>query len=360
MKKEHIHDTLSVKRKERKKKSFLFYLSSFLFSMSHSINILLPTYNPKSEHLMDAMHSILNQTEEHWQLFIQDDHHPSSQSEEIVQPFLKDPRIHFQKNTERFGIGKNWNTCLIHAMHNNAPYVAFLFQDDVWEKDYLEKGMQILDSDTSIGMVAMKHAYRYEEKMQNNDVYASIERWKSDRKIAGKQNGKDLLIQWIESDLKPNIIGEPSFVILRKNILQKVGAFREDLPQCLDSEMWMRILEESDCFFLEDKEYGFFRVHRDAASAQNEESGAGRIDRLLCIESLLQRKKIDPSFLRKKYSEILINLFDQYTKRVQNGKKKEVQQKWKVWMMLMRHPIITVATLQKMIRLSIARRRKKS
>ncbi len=322
--------------------------------MRHSINILLPTYNPNPEHLREAMMSLLHQTDNEWKLFIHDDYHPESQTEVIVKPFLNDHRITIERSTTRLGIGKNWNTCLARALQEDGEEVAFLFQDDVWAEDYLKKGREILKSDASIGMVAIKHDYQREGNMEKSDVYTSIDRWKKERNINGKQQGKGLLKQWIASGLKPNIIGEPSFVILRKNIMKKVGYFREDLPQCLDSEMWMRIVEQSDCYFLEDKAYGFFRVHENGASAHNEASGAGRIDRLLCMESILERGEIERWYTKKYYSETLINLCDQYTKR-KRMQKKGVKQKWKLIILLLKHPILILSTL---IKLAIAKNQK--
>jgi GT2 family glycosyltransferase len=327
--------------------------------MNHLIDILLPTYNPNHEHLAEAVESLMNQTEKNWKLFINDDHHALSQTQKMIMPFLKDPRINIQQSTKRLGIGGNWNTCLYHAFHSDAPFIAFLFQDDVWNEDYLEKGIQILQSDASIGMVALKHAYHHEGTMQKNEVYESIETWKNNGTIQGKQNGKDLLKQWIESELKPNIIGEPSFVILRKSVIQRAGFFREDLPQCLDSEMWMRILEHSNCYFLEDKEYGFFRVHKNAASAQNEESGAGRIDRLLCMDVLLKRGSIERKFLEKKYVDVIVSLLHQYQKRQkESSEKKSIKKPWKALTILGKHPIITLKALWKIRRLSVAEKQK--
>jgi hypothetical protein len=96
-----------------------------------------------------------------------------------------------------------------------------------------------------------------------------------------------LLSWWIENELHPNIIGEPPFVIIKKELYETVGPFNEEMPQFLDVEYWLRCLQVSD-WYNHTEALGSFRVHNAGASAQNEASGAGIYDRLRCFEKLIE------------------------------------------------------------------------
>jgi hypothetical protein len=90
----------------------------------------------------------------------------------------------------------------------------------------------------------------------------------------------------MEKGLRPNFIGEPSFVMLRRSLMESVGKFREDMPQGLDTEYWLRCLLRADWYF-ERTSLGMFRVHGQAASARNDREGLGLYDRLGFYDTLL-------------------------------------------------------------------------
>ena len=104
----------------------------------------------------------------------------------------------------------------------------------------------------------------------------------------GQIHRADFLRMWIEQGLRPNLIGEPSFVVLRRSLMESVGPFLEDMQQGLDAEYWIRCLLKSDGYWIVD-DLGSFRVHASGATAMNEESGAGRTDRLRMFKSLIAR-----------------------------------------------------------------------
>ncbi|MDA1209011.1 MAG: hypothetical protein O2904_03190, partial [bacterium] len=120
----------------------------------------------------------------------------------------------------------------------------------------------------------------------NKEIYLSVVA-KRKEIASGKHNGQEFLKQWLEKGLHPNIIGEPSFVMMRKDV---VGRFTIDMPQFLDVEMWTRILFIADWYKLT-KNGGTFLVHPEGASTKNNESGEGIYDRFRCIDQLTHSKK---------------------------------------------------------------------
>ena len=252
------------------------------------VDVLIPTYNPKAEHLSAALVSLLQQSFKDWSCLIHDD--CSSGAEEIVRSFLSDSRIRFERSAVRLGIGGNWNACVAKT---SSPYVAFLFQDDLWYPEYLKKAIEILDANPSVGFVSMEHEYKVEGGPVSAPLYDSVKAFRHENVSAGLLSGRDFLKQWIGWGIHPNVIGEPSFVVIRRSAMEKAGKFLEDMPQFLDSEYWLRLLLISDWFNETSASCGAFRVHAAAASAQNQQSGTGLLDRLRCFERLVAKTQGD-------------------------------------------------------------------
>lgn len=246
------------------------------------VNVLMPTYEPNPQYLAEALDSLFAQTETRWSLFIHDD---TSQSDvrNMVEKYRRDPRVTFVRSEKHLGIGGNWNACLRRA---KAPYVQFLFQDDLWGETQLERGIHILENHPTVGFVSIDHVYQYEGGMENDAPYRRLRAFKKKEVQEGIHRGEDFLLWWIRHELHPNVIGEPPFIMFRRTLLNAVGPFHEEMPQFLDVEFWIRCLQKTDWYYLKE-DIGAFRVHPAAASTRNTESGAGIYDRLQCFQQLI-------------------------------------------------------------------------
>lgn len=250
-----------------------------------TVSILLPTYEPKPEHLRETLECLRQQTFTDWTAIIHDDASTSDVSA-MIEPYLHDPRFSLVRGDRRRGMGGNWNQCLKQA---SALFVQFLFQDDFWRPDYLKRCLKVLEADPTLGFVATEKHYQIDGEPQfveaKRDYYDRVR--EAQRAIrAGKHDGLQYLSQWMEQGLHPNTIGEPCFVMLRRSIINQVGLFSEELKQGLDMEYWIRCLLKSPWFFLRG-ELGAFRVHADGTSARNYSAGQGFADRLHCFDLLV-------------------------------------------------------------------------
>lgn len=316
----------------------------------HTIDILIPTYNPKREHLTVALESLQKQTFQDWRAFIHDDCSPNNETESFVQPFLRDPRITFKKSPVRLGIGGNWNACL---KQTSADIVAYLFQDDLWNPLYLEKGLETLQNNPSAGFVSMEHEYKTEGGMTNLPLYEGVQEFRRANVAPGLHQGKTFLHFWITHELHPNVIREPSFVLMRRSVMQEVGPFLEDMPQFLDTEYWLRLLAITDWYNLTDERYGTFRVHPSAASNVNSITGQGLFDRLRCFEGLIGRLQGEErSVAIKARNHALITMVGKFLKRQKAvattgvKKKNSFDRSWIIRFCL-RHPLLIVKTIVK-------------
>ncbi len=303
----------------------------------HTVDVLIPTYNPKPAHLTEALENLQKQTFQDWHAFIHDDCSPENQTEAIVKPFLSDTRITFKKSDTRLGIGGNWNACVAHT---SAPIVAFLFQDDVWLPDYLAQANDVLTKHPTVGLVSMEHDYHFEEKIPDTGCYLSVQKVKQTL-TGGFHEGKDLFRWWLARELHPNFIGEPSFVVMRRTALEAAGPFLEDMPQALDMEAWMRMLLVSDWYDERKQHYGSFRIHSGAASARNAEGGHGLFDRLRCFEiviALLSGKDRSNAIAARNRS--IDTMVAKYFARVQSGAYVTGKGSGRLKQFCLRHPLI--------------------
>lgn len=266
--------------------------------MEPIVSILMPTYEPNPHFLREAIQSVVKQTETRWTLLINDDA-SSIDVRSMVQEFLADARITFCRNPSRMGIGGNWNACLEEV---TTPFVQFLFQDDAWNENYLQRSIKTLESDTSVGFVSTAHAYQSDQPLPSS--YRFVERERALLQ-AGKQEGPAFLKKWLKQGLYPNTLGEPSFVMFRRSFIEQTGTFDESLKQCIDLDMWVRMLERSNVF-IEQASEGMFRVHSQSASVKNGSS----LERLRVISKAFRHSVfLHPLILLRFLSRYIISRF---------------------------------------------------
>jgi len=311
------------------------------------IDILVPTYEPNPAYLREAIRSVLRQTEQRWTLLIQDD---ASQIDvrAIVRSQFHDPRMTFVRNPTHLGIGGSWNACL---RHGSAPHIQYLFQDDVWQPHYLERALAILTADPAIGFVAVDHDYAFEGEIPTRALYERLREEKRLLLSGGRHDGQSFLHSWMERGLHPNLIGEPSFVMMRRSSLEIAGGFAQDMLQFLDVEMWTRLLQHTNFSYLAE-ELGTFRVHLKGASLKNYELGCGLLDRLRCIERVLQhipyggeRRRIEDRLVTH-----LSGMVQKFFKRVQRQERTQLDRVSAIPHFAFRHPLLTLKAVTRALR----------
>jgi hypothetical protein len=183
--------------------------------------------------------------------------------------------------------------------------------------------------------------YQKEQSGESFPIYDEVSKARK-ALVAGKHDGKQFLLDWAKKGLRPNIVGEPSFVMLRKNVLDRIKPFREDLAQALDVEMWVRILGVSDLYWVDDI-LGSFRVHPQGTSNKNHQSGKGLMDRLMCFDSLIRQMPAgsDKEEAKQACIAALKEMKQKYAERTASGGSTEGMNKKALLSFAFRHPGIT-------------------
>jgi len=104
------------------------------------ITVLLPSYNGMP-FIVEALSSFRSQRHREFVLYVVDD--ASSDASPDVADSLGDPRVRVIRADRNLGIPGNWNRALAQV---DTPYFALAHQDDVYEPDYLDTLLALLEA----------------------------------------------------------------------------------------------------------------------------------------------------------------------------------------------------------------------
>lgn len=235
------------------------------------VSICIPTYNG-AQFIAEAMDSAVVQTYPSLEIIVSDDASTDG-TLQIIETYKTRTSIpihiyHHEPN----GIGANWNYCIKKA---RGDYIKFLFQDDVLLPKCIEEMVNVLDKDQSISLVACKRKFIVEPSFLNVETKSWIKTFgdlQSNLHLL-ERNGVQILSKhlfkmdaFFNSPL--NKIGEPTAVLFRRDLVNKIGFFREDIKQIMDFEFWYRILKTRHIAVL-NKKLIKFRLHHLQTSNKN-------------------------------------------------------------------------------------------
>ena len=123
------------------------------------VTVIMPAYNCE-KYLEEAVESVKAQTYKDWRLLIIDDCSIDGTSALAERLATTDERIRVLHNTINSGVSKTRNRGIREA---DTEWIAFLDSDDVWEKDKLERQLNLKAADARS---------RIEEAF--NDVVSSV------------------------------------------------------------------------------------------------------------------------------------------------------------------------------------------
>ncbi len=232
------------------------------------VSICIPTYNGAS-FLQEALNSVTKQTYNNIEVIISDDA-STDNTLQIVKKFKNDVNLPVTIVSHKpNGIGANWNNAIKHA---NGKFIKFLFQDDVLMPTCVAEMVSVYSQHPHLGLVGCKRDF-----IMEGEITEEIKDWINKFKNLQVQFEKDESITFIDKtlfsrkdfmDSPMNKIGEPPTVLFKKDILQKVGGFDENLKQILDYVFYYRILKTHPIAII-NKPLVKFRIHKDQATNVN-------------------------------------------------------------------------------------------
>jgi glycosyltransferase involved in cell wall biosynthesis len=189
--------------------------------------------------LSESIDSILCQTYRDYEFIIVDDG-SSDNSFRILDSYAKENQnIKIIRNDSNIGLTKSLNKALLSARGN---YVARMDADDISIDTRLEKQIDLLEQNVNVGLVSCNS-------------------------IVIDENGhavKNVLMPLTINSLirKRNYLVHGS-VIIRKDVLDKLGGYDEEMRYAQDYELWLRITGHYEIRCIEEYLYKC-RVHPEA------------------------------------------------------------------------------------------------
>ena len=241
----------------------------------NGLSICIPTFNG-APFIRAALASAIAQIREPAEIVVVDD--ASTDDTAAVVTSFDDPRVRLVRNPRRLGIPGNWNRCLEVA---RGAYVNLLCQDDTLVPSALAHLGAALDAAPGAalafgrrhlaaapGMNYLSERYRAAAAGFHADCPPTV-------------HGADLLASGLAAGRDPtlNVVGEPSFVLMRRQLALQVGGFDPQFQQLADWEMWLRLARQGPLAFV-DEIVGVFRLHGASVSAQNFRSESARRESL--------------------------------------------------------------------------------
>lgn len=191
------------------------------------ISVIIPSYNHE-KYVAEAIQSILDQTFQDFEIVITDDGSTDATVEKIKE--FKDKRIKlfcFEKNR---GGAVAANNCI---GNSTGEFIAVLSSDDVFFPEKLEKQVEFLDKNPSIGAVFTNLIPIDGKGKEIKDPRVF------DRKYFERANRSryDWLRFFFDGE---NALAHPS-VLIRRECYEKVGYYNERYAQVPDWDLWIRL-----------------------------------------------------------------------------------------------------------------------
>lgn len=186
------------------------------------MSVILSTYQGE-DFLRESLDSVLTQTLEDVELIVVDD--SSTDTTPAILAEYHDPRMRVLRNAENAGVSRSVNRGLEAA---RGWYVARQDDDDVSEPDRLEKQVAYLERHAEVGLVASSYTVI--------DAHGKVLR----RRTTPTES---LALRW--RLLFINAFASSS-VLFRRELVDRVGAFRDGFPFAQDYDLWSRIAGETD------------------------------------------------------------------------------------------------------------------
>ena len=208
------------------------------------VSVVIPTFNSVA-YIEEALHSVVNQSYKNIEIIVVDDSSTDTTLAIVINKSKDEPRLRYYSipHSGRPAVPRNFG-----IKQAKGEYVAFLDSDDVWVRNKLELQIDALTKNPLYALV-----YSMSITFGSVDIFSPYyEVLPLLHKVARNRN---------ELIAKGNCISTSS-ILIRKSLLEKVGAFDEDaeLSAIEDYDLWLRLGEYTNYLFIP-RILVYYRIH---------------------------------------------------------------------------------------------------
>lgn len=229
------------------------------------VSVIMPCYN-HARYLPEAVESILKQSYGDLELIITDDS-SSDNSVDVIERYKRmDRRIISIYNKKNKGASCSRNRAI---MASRGNYVSFCDADDIWENDKLEIQMDCMLNNREYAAIHSDSTIINGQGTPTGDLFSSLYQ-------RGKMSG-NLFHELCVS----NFINIQT-VLLRRQCVNDVGLFEEDIKYVEDWIYWVKVARNFRFFYI-DEPLGRYRIHEGSTNKNLEGCTKNRIKGYNCI-----------------------------------------------------------------------------
>ena len=213
--------------------------------MAPLVSIVIPAYN-NADFLAETLRSVLAQTHRDLEIIVSD-HASTDSTWEVMQQFRGDERVVLLRTEAGGGALANWNRVSRAA---TGEYLKLVCGDDLISPDIVAKQVAALEAHPDAVLAASPR----------DIVDADGKPFISKRGLAGLSGvhpGSAAVRRTVRRGT--NIFGEPACVMIRREVLERVGWWDSSFPYLIDEASYARVLLEGD-FVGVDESLASFRV----------------------------------------------------------------------------------------------------
>lgn len=205
------------------------------------VSVVIPAYR-NAQYVNQALESVRAQTFGDHETIVVDD----GSGDEFVSNYNIGDDVQLVRHACNRGPAAARNTGIREA---KGRYVAFLDMDDVWLPGKLEKQVRAMEQDSAIGLVYC-HCTLVDECLGD---------------IPNQPRPKPITHHPFKRLLKSNVIKSCSVVLVRREALDRCGAFDEQITGADDWDLWIRIARQFGVF-MDPLPLALYRVHASQLS----------------------------------------------------------------------------------------------
>jgi glycosyltransferase involved in cell wall biosynthesis len=176
--------------------------------------------------LPQAVKSVFAQTVADWELIVIDDG-SNDATPAAVRPFLTDPRVKYHRS-DKLGQPRAKN---LGYRLSRGEFIAYLDADDAWEPTKLEKQLTVLRVQPETGV-----CYTGRLLMDQDGIVLTSH----DREGGGLDKPPPPSRSWLVDLFLSNPVCFSS-VMVRRAVLEHVGAFDPQFDLAIDYDLWLRV-----------------------------------------------------------------------------------------------------------------------
>lgn len=272
-------EIVSGKRQYSKSSQVYFYVSPKLtaqieselqnFDYQPMISIVMPVFNVAPIWLKKAYASLVSQWYQNWELCICDDGSTSTETLKYLHELQQENnvQVHFSQKNENISVASN------HAFKlASGDFVALMDNDDELTKDALYEVVKALQSKD------VDFIYSDEDKLELSGEYTDAH---------------------FKPDYSPDMFMSHNYMshlgVIRRDLIEKVGGWREGFEGAQDYDLYLRVLEHTaNIAHIPKVLYHWRKVPGSTAAEFSDKSYAQEAGRKALLETL-ERRNVEGS-----------------------------------------------------------------